>query len=345
MLLVLCIGSTLHAAQKEGETLTLVSGGKPACVIVTQADPKQGKGLYGEKPLWQVVVDFQRIIEKMTGARLPIVSPGDAPAEGAKIYIGNVSLPSDMAIDDNELDPRGYWLVADPQSLILRGKTEGGTINAIYGFLQDKLKVKWFFPSELFEVIPQQATVQIAACREVHNPSFKGGIYSVLTGINKEGELWSERMRRDAGAFKYLAPAVHYLGYILDSAKYGKTHPEFYPLINGQRVIPSPGNRSVTQPCLSNPDLVKEVIKFCRNQFDQHQTFDHPTAKPAENLIMPIGENDSLDWCTCEKCQAMDVLPLEKYNDGISPLRIKWPGRSPSHIPAKWSAASPTMAP
>ena len=297
--------SATPIAPKEGNALTLVSEGKANCVIVTQADPKQGSGAYGERPLWQVVMDFQRILEKMTGAKLPIVLPVDAPIEGAKIYIGDVPLPPGLVLDDKELDPRGYWLVANPQALILRGKTEGGTINAIYGFLQDKLKVKWFFPSELFEVIPQQATVQMSFCREVHNPSFKGGMFSITSGINNEGALWCERMRRDAGAFRYQAPMVHYLGYILDSAKYGKTHPEFYPLINGQRLIPPPGRSdSGPQPCLSNPDLVKEVVEFGRNTFD---------ANP-NSLMVAIGEHDSTDWCACDPCRAMDTVPTEKMN-------------------------------
>ena len=306
ILLVLCIGSTLCAAPEEGRTLTLVSGGKAECVIITQASQTQGVGIYGERPLRAVIVDLQRILEKMTGAKVPIMTPKEAPAQGTKIYIGEVALPSGIVLDDKELDMRGYWIVAEPQILILRGKTESGTINAIYGFMQDKLGVHWFFPSELFEVVPSQDTVQIAVCREVHNPSFKGGMFTVDSGINQEGQLWSERMRRDAYAFKYQAPAVHYLGYILDSAKYGKTHPEFYPLINGQRRIPPPGRAdSGPQPCLSNPDLVEEVVEFCRKTFD-----DNPNA-----LMVAIGENDSREWCACEKCQAMDVLPLEKYNE------------------------------
>ncbi|MBI4026433.1 MAG: DUF4838 domain-containing protein [Verrucomicrobia bacterium] len=292
------------ASAGEDAAVTLVAGSKAECMIVTQGGRGPVPGTEGERPLWQVVLDFQRILEKMTGAKIPMVSPQDVPLEGTKIYIGDVPLPAGIETDGTALDPRGYWIIAKPQALILRGKTEGGTINAIYGFLQDKLKVRWFFPSELFEVIPQLDTVKIAFCREIHNPSFKGAIFMAASGINQESEIWCERMRRDAGAFQYHAPFVHYLGYILDSARYGKTHPEFYPLLNGKRRIPPPGDRSAPQPCLSNTNLVNTVIEFCRNDFDKQN-----------GLMVAIGENDSTDWCACEKCQAMDVWPLEKVND------------------------------
>ena len=139
MLLVLSIGSTLYATPEEGKTLTLVSGGKAECVIITQASQNQGVGIYGERPLRAVIVDLQRILEKMTGAKVPIMTPKEAPAQGTKIYIGEVALPSGIVLDDKELDMRGYWIVAEPQILILRGKTEAGRLMPF----MDSCKTSW----------------------------------------------------------------------------------------------------------------------------------------------------------------------------------------------------------
>ncbi len=307
ILLVLSIGSTLYATPEEGKTLTLVSGGKANCVIVAQPDRlgKRDPICAGIRPLSENIQEFQRILEQMSGVKIPVVGPDQVTSAGVKIYIGQVPLPNGLSVDETTLDPRGYCIVATENAVVLRGKTYGGTINALYGFLQDKLGVRWFFPTKLFEVIPRQDTLRVEYCSEIHNPSFKGAMFTVGAGIQKEGDVWGERMRRDEGAWKYHGAMVHYLGYILDSAKYGKSHPEFYPLINGQRSIPAPGDRSAPQPCLSNPELVKVVVEFCRKTFDEN-----PNA-----LMVAIGENDSRDWCSCEKCQKMDVLPLEKFNE------------------------------
>ncbi len=296
--------SALLAAPPKVGSLILVSGGNAKCVIVTNADPKQGKTAEGTGPLWEKVLDFQRVLEKMSGVRVPIVSPDQAVGSAAKIFVGNVPLPKGLAVDMAKVQPRGYRIVATKSALVLRGKNDGGTINALYGFLQDKLGARWFFPTELFEVVPKRGTVSVGYCNEVHNPSSKFGMFGVNTGVNDEGPIWCERMRRDEGAYKLRADP-HYIGYILNSDIYGKDHPEFYPLLNGKRVIPAPGDRSAPQPCYSNPDLVKAVVAFCRKSFD-----DNPNA-----LSVAIGENDSTEWCECENCRALDVQPLEKVND------------------------------
>ncbi len=303
LLLSLLLLVSFVSAHAGGDAqVTLVRDGNPAAVIVVNKADRETRttGLLDERSLWEVVLDFQRVIEKMSGAKLPIVFPEEVPAEGTRIYIGNAVPKSVWHGDDKGLDPRGYWIIATPDTLVLRGKTEGGTINALYGFLQDKLGVRWFFPSELFEVIPQQKTVSVPVGKQMVNPDFKGGMF-ISSGGSRDAAVWDERMRRDVGAWLYQAPSVHFLGEIINSAKFGKTHPEFFALKNGERQIPPPGDRGAAQPCLSNPQLVEEVIKFTREYFDQY-----PNA-----LMVSIGINDTVEWCECDACRAMDVGPPE----------------------------------
>ena len=290
--------SLVQVAMAGERSLTLISAGKPNCVIVAPTDLTEKRSPEGHRPLKQNILDFQRILEKMSGAKVPILAPEEAGGAAVKIYVGDVSLPKGIKIDESKISVRGYYIIAEANTLVLRGKTEGGTANALYGFLQDKLGVRWYFPTELFEVIPTRKTIAIPYCNEIHNPSFKYGV--LLAGRHRD---WSEHMRSDTGAFRVRADP-HYLGVILDSAIYGKTHPEYYPLLNGKRVIPAPRDRSGPQPCLSNPDVVKTVVEFCRRGFDAN-----PRA-----LSAAIGMNDSRIWCECDKCRAMDSLPLEKVN-------------------------------
>ena len=278
--------------------LTLVSKGKARCVIVISPDLTDKMSPEENRPLKQNIVDFQRILEKMSGARISIVTSDKAKDKGRKIYVGNVRLPKGIKIDETRISSRGYCIIATKNVLVLRGKTEGGTINALYGFLQDKLGVRWFFPSELFEVVPRRKTISVPYCNETHNPSFNHSLFTMDPGVPMH---WIEHMRRDEGAHKLRAD-THYLGYILDSAKYGKTHPEYYPLLDGKRVIPPSKDRSAPQPCLSNPGVVKVMVEFCRNTFD----------KNPDALSASIGVNDTARWCECDKCKAMDVLPLKE---------------------------------
>lgn len=299
---------THPASAAEDQQLTLVRDGTAESVIVFPKGKRtMTPGKMGEKSLWQVVLDFQKTLEKISGAKIPIVSPEEAPSEGTRIYIGEAVPETLRRGEDKEMDPRGYWIIAGPDALILRGKTEGGTINALYGFLQDKLGVRWFFPSDLFEVIPKQSTVSIPFGEQMFNPSFKGGMFVNSSGVNRDPELWDERMRRDIGAWRYQAPGVENLYRILDPDIYGKSHPEFYALLNGQRVVPAHNDGNAAQPCLSNPQLVEEVIKYIRQYFDE----------TPEALMVSISENDSDLWCECDKCRAMDFPPLEKADGAV----------------------------
>lgn len=306
--LLLLTGGMAHAADDGQQAVTLVTDGQPTSVIVVnKGDRVMRTDPYGGRSLWQVVLDFQRIIEKMSGAKLPIVLPEEAPPEGNKIFIGEAAPSSPFLADEKGMDPRGYWIEVGPKSVALRGKNEGATINAIYGFLQDTLGARWFFPSELFEVIPNRPTVSVPFTQQRVNPSYKGGMWITTSGLNDDNAVWEQRMRRDVGAWRYQAPGVENLYRILDPDIYGKSHPEFYALLNGQRVVPAHNDGNAAQPCLSNPQLVEEVIKHVRQYFDEN-----PNA-----LMMSISENDSDVWCECDKCRAMDFPPLETADGAV----------------------------
>jgi hypothetical protein len=87
-------------------------------------------------------------------------------------------------------------------------------------------------------------------------------------------------------------PFVHSFDQLIPQALY-KDHPEFFPLINGQR------KAGYVQRCLSNPELLKLAIAKV-----QEWMKDHPEA-----MIYSVSQNDCGDWCQCDACKAL----IEKY--------------------------------
>jgi len=83
---------------------------------------------------------------------------------------------------------------------------------------------------------------------------------------------------------------------LLPVKEYGKTHPEYFPLINGKRYIPSDPKGQGWQPCVSNPDVARimadALIAHFRTNPDSF----------AMNLVVNDGRGD----CTCTNCCAMD---------------------------------------
>ncbi|MFH0964899.1 MAG: DUF4838 domain-containing protein, partial [Planctomycetota bacterium] len=88
--------------------------------------------------------------------------------------------------------------------------------------------------------------------------------------------------------------------FLLPADKYGKSHPEYYPLVNGKRLVPEAKYPSPLawnwQPCYSNEEVrhiyIAEALRF----FDEH-----PEVPSYE-----MGLDDAEVFCQCDVCRALD---------------------------------------
>ena len=143
-------------------------------VSLDNADPSERV----DKIAW-AAHDLQVYIEKISGAKLPIVSDDEADS-GQHILVGRSKLTA--AYDDripsgltNLREEEGYAILTDAGNLVLAGNDEGpyhGTEYAVYFFLH-KLGVRWYMPSDFGDVVPPQQTIKIGELDEVSRPDFK----------------------------------------------------------------------------------------------------------------------------------------------------------------------------
>ncbi|MBI3923863.1 MAG: DUF4838 domain-containing protein [Armatimonadetes bacterium] len=247
--------------------------------------------------------DFVRIVERMTGAKLDlrIGDPGDTP--GPRVLIGDCR---GLEQGDNLLHRltgdeayAGYVIACSKNALVLRGNTPAGTANAVYGFLQDQLGVRWFLPTEAFEVAPRRATLSAPETSRVVKPSFVCRLASA--SWSNESLAWARRNRWDTGeggwAVPFAAGFTHWMYAVFPQSKYGKTHPDIYPLLNGKRAIPENDGEQLAQPCTSNPETVRIAIETINAYLDAHP----------EAHTYPFSINDNNTWCECDLCKAQDV--------------------------------------
>ena len=88
----------------------------------------------------------------------------------------------------------------------------------------------------------------------------------------------------------------HNFDYWIPGAKYGKTHPDFFAVINGSRISPSGSKNEAyllsEQLCTSNPalraEMTKNILEYCES---------HP-----EICTVAVIPNDGFGWCECNKC-------------------------------------------
>ena len=169
--------------------VTLVKAGKPNAVIVVPkaaltASPDLKPDKVHDVPTVAAKVaaaarDLQVYVEKMTGAKLPIVGDDKEPA-GNVILVGRSALSKafDAKIPTGLTPARaeeGFIILCQGNRLLLAGNDEEiyrGTQYAVAELLH-RFGVRWFMPTEYGEVVPKNATLEVADMEIRQKPDFK----------------------------------------------------------------------------------------------------------------------------------------------------------------------------
>ncbi|MEA3401454.1 MAG: DUF4838 domain-containing protein [Armatimonadota bacterium] len=282
--LFLAMAAGLGAAGAAEASVTLVEDGRPQGVIVAVAD--------ADRPAAEELAD---VLERITGAGVPVVEA--APGQGPRALVGAAAEGAFTTDEIAGLSYDGYRIRARGEVLAIAGRTPAGTMNGVCGFLQDHLGVRWFMPSELFEVLPETSTIRVAECDELEQPTFDCRLFSGLDGNYQEA--WRRHLRLSVRSWEvpFAAGFSHWLYGLFPPSKFAETDPEIYPIINGERVRPTSDRQPGWQPCTGNPRTIEIAIQQIRRYFDEHPA--------AHSYSVSINDNDR--WCECELCTALDV--------------------------------------
>lgn len=145
-------------------------------------------------------------LERATGEGVPIVSESAAAEEDRHIYVGNVKALSRAGIDYGALKVEERIVKGVGGDLYLAGgelpgfddivKTEkfkksyalagGGTLYAVYDFLENEMGVRWIWPGELGEVIPKRAIPDMDGVeRRGREPLLRRSLRGNLEGMRR----------------------------------------------------------------------------------------------------------------------------------------------------------------
>ncbi|MFO1512445.1 MAG: DUF4838 domain-containing protein [Verrucomicrobiota bacterium] len=242
--------------------------------------------------------ELQRYLEKMSGAKLPIVTDVEKPV-AREILLGNNShlatLPA--KIDFTKLGTDGFVLRAEGDRLIIAGGRPRGTLNGVYTLLEEKLGVRWFTPElepgptlEDIQLPPlNQTTVPVLENRDVFwRQVMRSADFAARHRVNGQHSGLTEK---HGGAFAIYHPFVHSFDALVPPELY-KDHPEYFPMIGGKR------KNGYVQRCLSNPDVLRISIERVRQWIQEN---------PQANIIT-VSQNDTFNNCQCDQCKAVDEV-------------------------------------
>ncbi|OHB58251.1 MAG: hypothetical protein A2Y12_02450 [Planctomycetes bacterium GWF2_42_9] len=307
---VILFGTVAYADSK---AIFLVKEGENRAIIVvpaeTKYEAKEGENpKYPQKSLREIAEVLSEYIKKSTGISLNIVSESNSVHDRPiQIHIGITEYVKKRGLEINKLDEEGFILDSmDSAKIVIAGPTSYGTEFGIYEFLERYVGVRWLMPGLEGEDVPANISIGIPHEHIKQQPAY---FSRCLSGLFTEPErIWSRFNR-----MRWRISFHHNIYNVVSPVKYAITHPEFFPLHNGNRFIPT--GMDHWQPCFTADGLVEEAVKNICDYFEKH-----PNA-----TSYSLGVNDASGYCECEKCRTR--YPARKNTlklDHLSDLYFEW---------------------
>ena len=279
--------------------LHLIENGQPVAVVVTPDEP--------DSPTLDAVTELVSIIERRTGAKLPVVTESGLPTNvPVRIFIGDTAAARTMLADPATLARDQSILRVVGQDLYIVGEAQG-VWYGVLEILERYAGVVWAWPGELGTYVPSAAEWTVPAdldhtwvpkIQERHirtgGPAQHvlrdGGDYEpaieqmAFTRVGLErywDAIHAYRNHHRLGATERVPRGRHaFAGFWQE---HGEAHPEwFWQSADGER----PGSTGRHVPmCVSNPELHRFIV-------DQWQAGRWPRPVSGEADVIDLGEVD-----------------------------------------------------
>jgi hypothetical protein len=265
---------------------------------------------YSDRSIMAVALDLAAILKESTGALWPVyfddfTNPGGYEivigADNARLkQLGLDGLTDDFAPDEYEIRTQGKYIV-------IAGAPARGTINGVYGFLQDHLGCRWLTPG--CQYVPKHPTLKLGEITDRRKPAFRWRIigspaswipdWYVRNRLN-ESNVRSGGPRPSAIMQLHADPRTgsmanswnpHMFQDIPDT--FHNEHPEWFAEIDGERHF----EEIVTHRayCMSNDDFARWVGDWTRERLSR---------SPDPMKFISITHSDNANFCRCDACEA-----------------------------------------
>lgn len=237
--------------------------------------------------------ELSAYVRRMSGAELPITS--QTPDGPAVILAVQPGLNRPPAGQRPWIGSRGYRLRSDGKTLHVVGADSLSVLYGVYGLLERHLGVRWLWPGELGEIVPQRKTVGVGQLDETSIPAFPVRWVGTGPWALRHGSNAMTRIDKQPVGVNWKWH-FHTFCTLIPAEKYYDAHPDWWPLVKGKRQRPSAPHSHSTQLCTSNPEMVAEMTRNLIAVLDKEPDID----------IIALSPNDGGGFCECDPCRALD---------------------------------------
>ncbi|MBO4344320.1 MAG: DUF4838 domain-containing protein [Victivallales bacterium] len=230
-------------------------------------------------------------------------------------HVGDSEFAKKHGILSDKLEDERWVIRQFGNDVVINGGGTRGALYATFHFLEDCCGIHWWSNHE--EHVPKASSLSIGKLdvtgkpvllyRDIYaSPRFpQDAVTAIRVRLNRCGDTpipaeWG-------GSFNYGPPDhCHTFDHYVPLKEYAETHPEYYSLRDGRRVI---GENNGGQVCLTNPAL-KQIFLDNLRKFIAKGEEAAKKAGVQPPRIYDISMNDTQFRCECENCRAEE----EKYN-------------------------------
>jgi hypothetical protein len=248
--------------------------------------------------------EFQSHFAQASGISLPISRQADPATSGQRhIFIG--SSPSmhagKVGFNTDEFGEEDFRIIVRDDNITIAGSPQAGargTLYGVYTFLEDYLGVRFLTVDHTY--VPAIGTWRVVGPLDhfYHPPlRFRWSYY----GETNRNPAFAARIRVNTvtddaklGGKTGLNLISHSFFHYLPSEKYGKEHPEYFALVDGERKLEMGGGGP--ELCLTNPDVLRIVTDTILDALKKHPDMEN----------ISVSQNDNDKYCRCPQCAAID---------------------------------------
>lgn len=203
-------------------------------------------------------------------------------------------------------------------------------VYAVYDFLERVIGCRYY--TSKVEYIPYDANLTVSFSPYSYSPPIH---YRELYYRDYNDPAFAEKHKLVPAAFSEKGGEhhqswgfwCHSFETLCSPEEYFETHPEYFSLINGERV------KNFSQLCLSNPEVLEIVCKNLQKHID---------ATP-EAVYWSVSQNDNASYCRCDACRELDEKdggPMGSILNFVNKVAERFPEKKISTL-AYWYSRKP----
>ena len=294
----------LYTEFQAGSPVTIVANGvaqfKIVCSVATW-------GPDDTNPAGLAAYELRDYIQQITGVQLP--TSGALPG----IYIGDDANPDSwtQTVKD-QMELFGYRIISSGSGIYIAGnpdsyRPDDATSNGVYAFIEKALGVRWFTCIPVGTYVPSNSTLTVGTFDIIEAPVLKGHSYgptsmtydTLPAGALDDYFVWYKRNRLG----NQIYGCRHNYPECLSPWTYLPAHPEYYCIINGERV--DARYSSAWQICHTATGVPGAIANWVNAKTNTVYQTSFGWNMPNQTYV---SANDNHSWCQGDTCTAVGTV-------------------------------------